>query len=482
MTGKPEFDAIIVGSGPNGLAAAITLANAGLSVKIIEAYPTIGGGCRSGEITLPGFTHDICAAVHPLGISSPFFRRIQLDRLGVRWVQPPIPLSHPLDDGTAIAVYRSVSDTAARLGRDGPAYRRLMEPLVRNYQSILSDYLGPLRVPERPVQFAGFGLLALQPAALMARAFFRDERARAVISGMAAHSILPLSRAGTAAFGLMLGMLAHAVGWPVPAQGSQVIVNALADCVRSLGGVIQTGRRVTNIADVLDQGRMVLFDTSPREVLAAAQSVLPEDYQAQLARYRYGPGVFKLDLALDGPIPWTAPECHQAGTVHLGGTMEEIVASEEVVWHGEHAERPFVLVAQPSRFDPSRAPEGKHTVWAYCHVPNGSTRDMSDVIEAQIERFAPGFRQRIIARHKRTAMELEAYNPNYVGGDINSGAQDLGQLFTRPAVRLDPYSTPDKRIFICSSAAPPGGGVHGMCGYHGARSALRRFFHIASEW
>ena len=467
-----KYDAVIIGSGPNGLAAGITLARAGKSVLVLEGKDTIGGGTRTAELTLPGFRHDICSALHPLGVASPFFGKLPLDQYGLEWITPAASLAHPLDDGTAVMVEGTVADTAANLGPDAAAYRRLMGPLVARWQALLGDVLGPLRLPSHPLLMARFGLSALLPAATLARTVFRGERARAVFAGMAAHATLPLTAPATAAFGLMLGLVAHAIGWPMPRGGSQRFADALGAHLRSLGGEIRTGTWARSMDD-LPQARAILFDTSPRELVEIAGDRLPSGYRDSLSRYRYGPGVFKLDFALDGPIPWAAEECLRAGTVHLGGTLEEITESEAAVWRGEHHERPYVIVAQHSLFDDTRAPEGKHTVWAYCHVPNGSTEDMTARVEAQIERFAPGFRDRILAVSSMDATQMEAYNPNYVGGDINAGVQDLRQFFTRPVVRVDPYSTPAEGIYLCSSSTPPGGGVHGMCGYHAARSVLR---------
>jgi phytoene dehydrogenase-like protein len=466
------YDAAIAGAGPNGLAAAITLARAGKSVLVLEAKETIGGGTRSAELTLPGFVHDICSALHPLGVASPFFRGLPLARYGLEWIFPPVCLAHPLDDGTAVLVYGTVEQTAANLGPDAAAYGRLMGPLVAGWQGLLEDLLGPLRVPRHPWLMARFGLAGLLPADTLARRAFRGERARAVLAGMASHAMMPLSRPATASFGLVLALVAHAIGWPLPRGGSQRIADALGAHLRSLGGQISTGHPVRSLADLPDS-RTILLDTSPGQLVQIVGEQLPAGYRRALSRYRYGPGVFKADYALDGPIPWRAEECLRAGTVHVGGTLEEIAAAEAAPWKGEHAERPFVLVAQQSLFDPTRAPEGKHTVWAYCHVPHGSSEDMTGRLEAQIERFAPGFRDRILARHSLTAADMEAYNPNYVGGDINAGVQDLRQLFTRPVARLDPYTTPVQGLYLCSSSTPPGGGVHGLCGYYAARAALR---------
>lgn len=466
-----KYDAVIVGAGPNGLAAAITLARSGAAVLLIEAADTLGGGTRSAELTLPGFTHDVCSAIHPLGLASPFFRDLPLEDHGLRWIHPDYPLAHPLDGGRAVIIEQSLEATAARLGRDGRAYRRLLQPLVAGYEAILHEFLGPLRFPRHPLAMARFGVRALPPAATLARLAFRSDEARAVFAGMAAHSIMPLEQPATAAFGLMLGMLAHAVGWPMAAGGSQAIADALASYLRSLGGTIETGRMVTDLNE-LPPAAAYLFDVAPRHLVSIAGDALPPGYARQLTRYRHGPSVFKLDYALSAPIPWANSAVAGAATVHLGGTLPEIAASERAMWRGEHSDAPYVLVVQQSAFDTSRAPNGQHTAWVYCHVPAGSDCDMTAVIERQIERFAPGFREVVLARHSFTAADFAAYNPNYVGGDINNGVQDLFQLFTRPVARINPYTTPNKRLFLCSSATPPGGGVHGMCGYWAAQAAL----------
>ncbi len=465
----------MVGAGPNGLAAAIAIARTGRSVTVLEANDTIGGGCRSAALTLPGYVHDVCSAIHPLGRASSFFSDLPLDRHGLEWIDPPIALAHPQDDGSAALVYRDLDQTTAGLGRDGRAYARLIGPIAGAWDVIADEMLGPLRAgaPLRhPVTIPRFGILALQPATWLARRF-HDDRARALLAGVAAHAMLPLGKPASGAFGLMLLASAHAVGWPLPRGGSQRIVDALAaHLTADLGGTIRTGQRVDDLAE-LPEHTAALLDVTPRQLLAMSGDRLGGWYAAQLRRYRYGPGSFKLDLAIDGPIPWRNPDLLKAGTVHLGGTLEEIVASEAAVARGKTSRRPFVLLAQQSLFDPSRAPEGKHTVWAYCHVPNGSTVDMTDPILGQIERFAPGLRERVLAVHARGPAALEAEDANYVGGDINGGVQDLFQLFTRPAIRLDPYSTPDPALFVCSSSTPPGGGVHGLCGAHAAASALR---------
>ena len=470
---KYAYDAIVIGSGPNGLAAAVTLAREGLSVLVLEAKDTIGGGTRSSELTLPGFLHDICSAVHPLGVASPFFRELPLGEHGLEWIHPPAPLAHPFDDGTAAVLERSIEATSKRLGPDAAPYRNIMVPLVADWDRLAEDILGPLSIPPHyPFILARFGLRAVRSARSLAQGIFEGEPARALFAGMAGHSMLPLERSVSAAFGLVLGITGHAVGWPVARGGSQRIADALARYLRSLGGEIVTSTLVESIDD-LSPARFVLCDVAPRGLLRIAGHRLPARYRRKLERFRYGPGTFKLDLALDGPIPWKADVCSCAGAVHVGGTLEEVAAAEHAVWQGKHPEKPFVLLAQQSLFDPTRSPEGKHTVWAYCHVPHGSTVDMTQQIEAQIERFAPGFRDRILARSARNAVEMERYNPNYVGGDINGGVQDLWQHFTRPTFRLAPYSTPVKGLYLCSSSTPPGGGVHGMCGYFAARAALR---------
>jgi phytoene dehydrogenase-like protein len=470
---RQDYDAVVVGSGPNGLAAAITLARQGRSVIVFEARDTIGGGCRSAELTLPGFVHDICSAIHPLGLGSPFFRTLSLERYGLEWIHPPAPLSHPLDDGTAMVLERSVEATGRTLGCDAEAYRKLMSPFVLNWEKLVDGFLAPLRPQSlaHPFALAHFGLDAIRSARGLAESVFKGERARALFAGICAHSMMPLDHLITSGYGLTLGVLGHAIGWPMPRGGSQKIADAMAAYLRSLGGEIVTGTLVESL-DALPSSRAILCDVTPRQLLHIAGSRLPGRYQRQLKRYRYGPGVFKVDFALDGPVPWKAEECRRTGTVHLGGTLPEIAAAESAVWKGEHPERPYVLVAQQSLFDPARAPEGKHTLWAYCHVPNGSTFDMTGRIESQIERFAPGFRDLILARHILNPVELEQYNPNYVGGDINGGVQDLWQFFTRPTIRPVPYTTPMKGLYICSSSTPPGGGVHGMCGYFAAQAAL----------
>ena len=465
-------DAIVVGSGPNGLAAAITLARAGRSVLVLEAASTIGGGTRSAELTLPGFRHDVCSAIHPLALASPFLRRLPLQEHGLEFVHPGLPLAHPLDDGTAVALHRSVTETADGLGDDGESYRDLMEPLTDRWEALVDDLFGPLHPPRNPLPSARFARVGLRSATGLASARFAGARAQALLAGNAAHSMRPLTRPTTAGFGLLLMTLGHAVGWPAAVGGSQAIADAMASLLRSLGGEIRTDCEVRSPAD-LRGVPAVLFDLTPRQILAIAGDELPARYRNALGRFRYGPGVFKLDYALAGPVPWTAPECRRAGTLHLGGTLEEIARAEAEVMRGRHPARPYVLVAQQSLFDAGRAPAGSHTLWAYCHVPNGSDVDVSESIERQIERFAPGFRDLVLARSIMRPADLQAYDANYVGGDINGGAADVRQLVARPVARLNPYATPNPRLFICSSSTPPGGGVHGMCGWHAARAALR---------
>lgn len=467
------YDATIVGAGPNGLAAAITLAQAGLKVALFESGTSVGGGCRSEELTLPGFLHDVCATIHPLARASPFFRRLPLDEHGLHWVQPTAPLAHPLGNGPAVVVERNHEQTAAHLGEDGERYLHLMSPLIHNWEALMVDLLAPLHAPRHPLILARFGLRALRSANALARSTFHTERARALFAGLAAHSMLPLEQPVTAAFGLTLGLLCHVVGWPIARGGSQQIADTLASCLRELGGEIFVEHPINHI-DELPQSHAVLLDLTPRQVIEIAKGRLPPAYQRRLGKYRYGPGVFKVDWALKTPIPWQDSTCAHAATVHLGGSMEEIAASVRVVWEGNPPRKPFVILAQQTLFDPARAPLGKHTAWAYCHVPHASDVDMTESIEEQVERFAPGFRKRILARSTKTARDMQEHNPNFIGGDINGGVQDLRQHFSRPVSAINPYLTPVPGLFLCSSSTPPGGGVHGMCGYHAARVALKR--------
>jgi len=465
-------DAVIIGSGPNGLAAAVYLAQAGAQVLVLEAADEIGGGTRSGELTLPGFVHDRCSAVHPMAILSPWLRQLPLAEHGLRWLQPPASIAHPLDGQPAVLHRPSLADTAGELDGDARAYRRLVAPFLADPHGLLADALGPLGLPRHPLRMLRFGLLGLRSAVGLARRF-TGPRARALLAGCAAHSILPFDRAVTGAVALMFLITGHVEAWPVAAGGSQAIARALASLLGAAGGQIETGRRIRTLTE-LPPARIYLFDTSPAQLADIAGPVLPARYVRRLRLYRYGPGVFKLDWALDGAIPWRDPRCLEASTVHVGGSLEQIAAAEAAVWRGEHPEQPFVLVCQQSQFDPMRAPPGKHTGYAYCHVPAGSTVDVTDAVERQIERFAPGFRDRILARSVITTADLERANPSCVGGAITGGVADLTQLFTRQVARLDPYSTPNPRVLLCSASTPPGGGVHGMCGYHAARSAHRR--------
>lgn len=470
------YDAVVVGSGPNGLSAAIVLARARLSVLVLEANATIGGGTRSLELTLPGFLHDVCSAVHPMAVASPFFRSLPLRDYGLEWIDPPLSLVHPFEDSPPAWLERGVDATGATVHPDTDAYRRLLAPLVRHWEQLVPEILAPpLHLPSRPFTLAGFGMRALWPASTLARMAFRGKRARALFAGLAAHSIVALEKPATAAIGLVLAAAGHACGWPIPRTGSQRIADALAGYLRSLGGVIETNAKVDAIEN-LPPSRAVLLDLTPRQVMRVAATRLPANYLRSLGRFSYGPGIFKIDWALAEPIPWTYPECLRTATLHLGGNLEEIEAGERDAWAGRHSEKPFVLLAQPSLFDPTRAPAGRHTGWAYCHAPHGSTRDLTEVIELQVERFAPGFRDIILARDTKNCVQLEQSNANLIGGDIGGGANNLRQLLARPVLTHDPYRTPAKGLYICSASTPPGGGVHGMCGYHAARSALKHTF------
>lgn len=469
-----DFDVVVVGSGPNGLAAAICLQQAGLSVLVVEGKDTVGGGLRSAALTLPGFTHDVCAAIHPLAVSSPFLSTLPLDRHGLSFHYPPLAVAHPLTDGKAVLLGEPVEPLVRQFGVDGAAYKRLVAPWVRRWPELAPDVLAPLRMPQHPRMFATFGMQALWPAAWQARRFQTPE-ARALWAGMAAHGMLPLTHGGTSAIAMVLLATAHRYGWPVARGGSQAMANAMVNYFQLMGGKVETGRYVSDLRQ-LPSARAVLLDVTPRQVLQLAGDRLSALYRWQLRRYRYGMGVFKIDWALDAPTPFKEPACRDAATVHIGASYEEIAFSEQQAWRGKIAERPFVLFAQPSLFDDTRVPPGKHTAWAYCHVPHGATVDMTHVIEQQIERVAPGFRERILARHTFNASEMEAYNPNYIGGDINGGVINLSQLYTRPALRTSPYRTSARGLYICSSSTPPGGGVHGMCGYHAAQQVLKDLF------
>jgi phytoene dehydrogenase-like protein len=468
------YDVAIVGAGPNGLTAAAVLSLAGLSVLVLERNARIGGSCRSEPLTRPGFLHDVCGAIHPMGVVSPIFRKLRLTAHGLEWVPAPFPLAHPLDDGRAVVLSRDLQETVASLGSDGPVWDRLLRPFVERHEKFFSEILRPVRVPGDPWLMTRFGLLGLRSCAALARRFETIE-AKALLAGNAAHSFLPLESAGSAAFGIVLAVAGHAVDWPCARGGSQQIVEALASLARSAGCDIQTDVTVRSLGDV-PASRAVLFDVTPRQLFAIAGSELSASYRRRLERFRYGAGAFKIDYALSDKIPWRARACADAATVHVGGRYEEIARSEGEANAGRHAEAPFVLVAQQSRFDETRAPAGGHTGWAYCHVPNGSQVDMTERIERQIERFAPGFRDIVVDRHVMPPSALEAHNPNLVGGDIGGGANTLTQFLCRPFPRWNPYATSSPRLFMCSSSTPPGGGIHGMCGYWAARTVLRRVF------
>jgi len=472
VSARPSLDAIVVGSGPNGLAAAVALAREGHSVRVYEAQPTIGGGARSAELTRPGFVHDMASTVHALALLSPFLKSLPLSQFGLQFAHPEAPFAHPLDDGTAVVVERSIDATVSALGlRDGRAYGKLVRPLVEQWDTLMEALLGPFSV-RHPIAMAKFGRHAIRSAEVLARRLFQSDRARAMFAGVAAHSMVPLDKLATSGYTLGLLIAAHAVGWPVSRGGAQRLANALAAYLRSLGGEVVTDTPVESLAS-LPPSRVVLLDVTPRQLSRIAGDRLSRFYRWRLSRYRYGPGVFKMDWALNSPVPWRAPECGRAGTLHLGGSLAEIAAGERASWEGRHAERPYVLVTQPSLFDPTRAPRGRHTLWAYCHVPNGSTVDMRPVLERQIERYAPGFRDCIEETHVMSPADLERSNANLVGGDLGGGAGDLMQLYARPVARLNPYRTSIDNVFLCSSSTPPGVGVHGMSGYHAARAAMK---------
>ena len=465
------YDAVVVGAGPNGLAAAVALAQANRSVLVVEGHDQIGGGTRTAELTLPGFHHDVCSAIHPFGAASPFFRSLPLERHGLEWMHPEVLCAQPLDGGRAGALYGDLDRTVDALGDGGPGYRRLVGPLVPHVDAIVQDLLGPIRPPRHPVATARYGLRGLWPASVLRRTLAGEE-ARALLAGIAAHQMLPLSSLITGGLGLMFLLVGHAFGWPAARGGSQRVTEALAAHLTELGGVIKTGWQVERLEE-LPRSRVVLCDTSVEGLLRLAGTRLPTSYRRRLTRFRRGKGIFKVDWALDGPVPWEAEAVRQAGTVHLGGPFEETARAEREVHDGTVPERPYVLMAQQDVADPGRAPAGKRTLWAYCHVPNGCDVDMTERIEAQIERFAPGFRDLVLERRTWSPAQMERYNPNYVGGDVNGGAQDVLQFFARPTLRWWPYATPDRSLYLCSSSTPPGGGVHGMSGYYAAQAALR---------
>lgn len=471
--GVANYDVVVIGSGPNGLSAAIRLAQAGLAVLVVEGSDELGGGTHTQELTLPGFKHDVCSAVHPMGILSPYWRTLPLAQHGLTWISPLASAAHPLEGRDAAILYRSVQRTGETLGVDAAAYAKLVTPFLRKPDELFSDLLAPLKFPKAPFQMARFGLAGLRSAATVARTRFKDDAARALFAGCAGHSILPLDSWFTAAVGLIFAVAGHVTEWPVARGGSLAVAGALVSYARSLGVRFQTGEWIRSL-DQLAGARAYVFDTSPNQLASIAGEQLPSGYRKRLSRYEYGPGVFKLDWALSGPIPWRDPRCAEASTVHVGGTLDEIAAAERSAWNGEVHSRPFVMLTQQSMFDDTRAPKGAHTGYAYCHVPNGSTVDMTSRIEQQVERFAPGFRQLIVDRHAMNTADFERRNPNCIGGAITGGAADITQLFTRPVARLNPYTTPNPKLFICSASTPPGGGVHGMGGFYAARAVMKR--------
>lgn len=472
----PEtYDALIIGSGPNGLSAAIRLQQLGLSTLVYEQAASPGGATRTEELTLPGFKHDVGSAIHPLTLDSPFLKTLPLHEHGLEWIHPEISFAHPFADGSAYAVYRDIGKTAAQLGADEQRYKNLFEPLLQDWPKIDSAILGPLKIPEHPLPMVSFGIKAIMSAKSLADFYFLHEKTKAFFYGAAAHSTLPLSRLASASFGLVLFTLAHKLDWPFPKGGAVKITDALISYYKSLGGKLQLNTEVKNIGE-LPMAKAYLFDVTPRQLLAIQGTKFSWLYRKRLENYRYGAGIFKIDWALDHPIPFTNEKCRKAGTVHFGYSSREIEVSERVIHQQAVPRKPYVLLAQHTPFDPGRAPAGKHTAWAYCHVPNGCALNMTEEIEKQVEKAAPGFKDTIIARATKNTQEMEAFNPNLVGGDINGGKQDIWQLFTRPVASRSPYTTPDPRVYICSASTPPGGGVHGMGGYHAAQKVIKDHF------
>lgn len=467
----------MVGSGPNGLSAAIALAQQGLKVKVFEAKDSVGGGTRTLELTEPGFKHDICSAVHPTAVGSPFFSTLPLDKYGLEWIHPEFPIAHPLENSDAVIIERSFENTLDRFGSDSKNYRKLFKEFIDSWEFLSKDLFGSLRIPRHPLAMMRFGWYGMFSSNLLSNSFFNQERSKAYFSGLAAHSILPLENTFTASFGLILGTTVHSVGWPIAKGGSHSITKALAKHFESLDGEIELNSRIESL-DEFPSDKPILFDLTPRQIITIADDRISTKLKNKLLNFKYGPGAYKVDFALSEPVPWLNEECKRAGTLHLGGTMEEISHSEKQVWEGIHPDKPYVLVSQPSVFDKSRAPENKHVLWSYCHVPNGSTETMKEQIIDQIERYAPGFRDIIISSSTMTSVDFEKYNPNYIGGDINGGAQNLKQLFGRPLLKWDPYKLPVDHLYICSSSTPPGGGVHGMCGFNAATSVLKNEFGI----
>lgn len=468
MINNETYDAVVIGSGPNGLSAAIQLARQGQKVLIIEAAHEVGGGMRTNELTLEGFHHDICSAVHPMAYISPFFKSLNLEKHGLEWIFPQASVAHPLDNEPAVLLSKSVAATAENLGIDSKRYQQLLKPYLNNPEGLFSDLLKPLGIPKHPYLMGHFGMKAILPATLFSKLYFKGTRAKALFAGCTGHSVLPFDKFFTSALGMVFLLSGHMVDWVIPKGGSKAIGDALLKVFKEYGGEVILNTRINNFGQ-LPKAKRYFFDTDPKQLASIASDQLPKSYLRRLNKYNYGPGVFKIDYALSEPIPWKDKNCLKASTVHLGGTFEEIARSEKEAWQGIHSEKPYVLMTQQSQFDTTRSPKGKHTGWAYCHVPHGSTKDMTKVIEQQIERFAPGFKEVILAKHTMNSQDYFNYNPNYLGGAVTGGAADITQLFTRPVMRRNPYSTPNPSIYICSASTPPGGGVHGLCGYYAAK-------------